>query len=247
MLKVELDSLDGLSDNLKSEYIEKDGKFYLDTDGSNDNSKLQSALEKERGNVKQLKKSMAEILKKYDGINIDQVKEMLSKAQNDNEIKLLAEGKIDEVVDQRMKAYQAENDLKLNELKLENKSLTEKALENIFRIAANKVGTHKTAIEDIILHGEKDFVLNADGEAVKLGSDNSPVLGKDGKTNLSPIEWLESRTESSPHWFPAGDSGGDSNGNGGDSSVKMMSRSNFNNLTPSEQSNFSIEGGKLND
>lgn len=47
-LERKLDTLDGLSDELKKEYVEKDGSFYLDVSGVDDNTAMKKALEEER-------------------------------------------------------------------------------------------------------------------------------------------------------------------------------------------------------
>jgi len=51
-LELNLDTLEGLEDNFKSLYVEKDGKFHLDVNGIEDVSGLKSALEHERTNRK---------------------------------------------------------------------------------------------------------------------------------------------------------------------------------------------------
>lgn len=55
-LKAILESLEGLSDEVKALYVEKDGKFVLDVEGAEDNSGLKSALDKERARARELEK-----------------------------------------------------------------------------------------------------------------------------------------------------------------------------------------------
>lgn len=44
--------------------------------------------------------------------------------------------------------------------------------------------------------------LNEDGEAVAVDESGQTILGKDGKTPLTPLEWAESLRESAPHLWP---------------------------------------------
>ncbi len=55
-LKLSVDSLDGLDDNIKGLYVEKEGKFVLPVDGIEDTSGLKSALQKERKTAADLEK-----------------------------------------------------------------------------------------------------------------------------------------------------------------------------------------------
>ena len=56
-------------------------------------------------------------------------------------------------------------------------------------------------------------------EAVALGDDGKPLLGKDARAPLTVTEWLEGMKDKAPHWWPAGSGGGAGNGGGGGSSA----------------------------
>lgn len=70
------------------------------------------------------------------------------------------------------------------------------------RGAVLKAGALTEATHDIILRAKGVFSPNAEGEAVALDEEGSPILGKDGKTPLTPLEWAESLRESAPHLWP---------------------------------------------
>jgi len=92
----------------------------------------------------------------------------------------------------------------------------ERVLDNEVREAAVKIGLHPSAIDDALLHARNIFSIDDDGHAVQLDDDTEePVLGKDGKTPFSPLEWLEGMREKKPHWWPAGSSGGGAGGGRG--------------------------------
>lgn len=70
------------------------------------------------------------------------------------------------------------------------------------RSAAGKAGALTSAQEDLILRAKGIFQINDEGQAVAVDEDGNPIMGKDGRTPLSPIEWIESLKESAPHLFP---------------------------------------------
>ena len=244
-LEMVVDSLDNIEEVHKGLYVEKDGKFNLDVTGGEDVTGLKSALEKERLNGRTLTKTVKDLQTKFKGIDANLVRDMLSQADNDAEVKLIAEGKIQQVLEARLAKHQKDTDDKLAGKDETINSLKSKALENIFRAAAVKAGAHKSAIDDIILRGGNTFSLDGDNKAVQLGTDDQPVLGKDGKTNFSPSEWLEGMKSTSPHWFPVGNSGGDSHGDGDGQTGKTMTRADFDALGHVAKNKFMKDGGKI--
>ena len=78
-----------------------------------------------------------------------------------------------------------------------------RVLGDEIRSAAGKAGALSSAQEDLILRAKGIFQINDEGQAVAVDEDGNPIMGKDGRTPLSPIEWIESLKESAPHLFPA--------------------------------------------
>lgn len=90
-----------------------------------------------------------------------------------------------------------------------------KVLGDAVRGAALEAGTLTEATHDINLRAKGVFSPNAEGEAVALDEEGSPILGKDGKTPLTPLEWAESLRESAPHlWLRASGTNAPSGGYG---------------------------------
>ncbi|MBB5508148.1 hypothetical protein [Paraburkholderia atlantica] len=196
-----------------------------------------------------------EQLKAFDGIDPVKTKEMIARFENDAEAKLIAEGKLSEVIEKRTERLRADYEKKLSDAHAlaQNESERAKAfqgrvLDDAIRAAAAQAGLHQYAIDDALLRGRSMFSLNADGQAVQLGPDGQPVLGKDGKSAFSPAEWLEGMKESAPHWFPAAASGGGSTGgSGGSSSKKTMTRAAFDQLPPLKQAETARSGVTITD
>lgn len=223
-LPLTVEKLDAVPEAQRSLYVEKDGKFHLDVDGLEDTTGLKTALQKERDAAKEAKRLAKEIEERYSGIDPAKVREMMSKLENDGEAALIAAGKIDEVIAKRTEKFKAESQRLINEAmdkakaaEARTKKFEQRVLDNHIRQAAAKAGIHSHAIEDALFRARSMFSLTDDGDAIQLGQDGTPVIGKDGKTPFSPSEWLEGMKESAPHWFPAGSSGGGAGGNKGGS------------------------------
>jgi hypothetical protein len=168
----------------------------------------------------------------------------MAKFSDDEEASLIAAGKVDEVIARRMAKRDAELNKQVDTARAEAaaaKGVAEKfqtrVLDNHIRAAAAKAGLHPFAVEDALLRARIMFSLNDAGDAVQLGSDGQPVLGKDGKTAFAPAEWLEAMKETAPHWFPAGASGGGAGGSGSgqNNGAKTMTRTQFMTLSAAEQ------------
>lgn len=184
-------------------------------------------------------KSQKEMLARFDGINPDAVRTMISRFANDEEAGLIAAGRIDEVFNkrsERMKANfeketQAERQAR-EVAEARASKFSQRVLENAIRVHAVEAGIHPLAVEDALYRAKGTFQLDDDGNAVAVEG----VLGKGGKP-LQLKEWLGDMKERAPHWFPAGGSGGGAQqsrgGSGGD---KTMSRSQFDNLGPQQKS-----------
>lgn len=237
------DKLDDIPEAQRPLYVEKDGKHHLDVTGVEDTTNLKSALQKERDAAKANAKALKDLQDQFKDIDPVKVREMMGKLDQDGEAALIAAGKIDEVVGKRSEKLRVELQKQVDLAHAEAKAAGERAnkfsqrvLDNHIRQAAGKAGLHTHAVEDALFRARNMFSLNEDGDAVQLAADGSPVLGKDGKTAFTPLEWLESMKETAPHWFPAGSSGGGAEGSkGGAGGAKTMTRSAFNALPAGEK------------
>jgi hypothetical protein len=161
-------------------------------------------------------------LQQFDGIDPNAVRNILKRFADDEEAKLIAEGKIDDVLTKRTERMRADFEKKYADAQAAAEAATKKAqafqgrvLDDSLRAAAVKAGIHQHAIDDVLFRGRAMFNLDESGQAVAVGEDGKPVLGKDGKTPFAPLEWLEGMKEKAPHWFPATASGGGAGGGSG--------------------------------
>ena len=170
-------------------------------------------------------KESTESLKRFDGIDPEAVRGILQRFSDDEEAKLIAAGKIDEVLDKRTERLRADVDKQIkaandraDKAEAFSNKFRDRVLADSIRAAALKVGALPEAADDLILRAKGTFQLNEDGEAVAVDENGEVLFGKDGKTPLTPAEWAESLKESAPHLFPRGEgtgAGGHKQGTGG--------------------------------
>lgn len=217
-LPIVVDSLDAIEEGKRGLYVAEGDKFKLDVEGIDDTNQMRIELATVKREAAERRKAAKELEEKYAGIDPVKVREMMAKLDQDGEAKLLAEGKIDEVVNKRTEKLRADLQRQLDEAhgkaqaaEQRSKQYIQKALDNVLRAAAIKAKIHEDAIDDVLLRGRSMFELDEFGIAVQRDTDGNTVLGKDGKTPFTPDEWLENPPK---HWVMNGSSGGGANGSG---------------------------------
>lgn len=167
-------------------------------------------------------KDVSSNLQRFDGIDPDAVRAILSKFASDEEAGLIAKGDIDTVLKNRTERMQSEfekqikgRDDAINQLHAKAAKLAAGKVSGALTQAASKAGALPEAMEDIVLRGQgQGWNINDDGEVVAL-REGAVVLGKDGKTPLSPQEWAESLRETAPHLWPKAQGTGATGATGG--------------------------------
>ncbi|MBH3366910.1 MULTISPECIES: hypothetical protein [Pseudomonas] len=197
------------------------------------------------GKLKETSGKLTQFETQFEGIDIDAVKGLLSRAGQDEETKLLTEGKVDEVFNKRTERLRGEHDKQLKTLagraeKAEAfaAKFQGKVLGDSVRGAALKAGALPEATDDIILRAKGVFSLNEEGEAVAVDENGQTILGKDGKTPLTPLEWAESLRESAPHLWPRA-SGTHAPGGGGGQAASKRSE-----MTSEQKRDFQRKHGQ---
>lgn len=227
-LELTLDSLEGLDESIQKLYQSgEDGKFRLQVKGIEDTNGLKSALEKERSAKRDAETAKRTLEDKYKNIDLEKYQSIMDKFSNDEDAKLIAEGKIDDVVAKRTERMASEYEKKMQAIIEERDSAVKRAsvheskvFENSIRQEATKSGIHSYAIDDAILRSKGIFKLGENGELQALDAEGNQIYGKDGKTGLSVAEWFLGQKEVAPHWFPSEGGAGVGGGGKGSSSTK---------------------------
>lgn len=174
---------------------------------------------------KTLQQKFEEMSETWKGLDPQAVRTIMSRLENDEEAKLLAEGKTDAVIERRTERLKADHQKQLEKLqqaiaerdgKLEGASGQVKKLmvEGSLRQAAAELGVVPSAVDDALYRAMGVFKVTDDGKLI-AEENGSTVYGKDGKNPMTPAEWLESMKDKAPHWFPAPSGGGAAGGPGG--------------------------------
>lgn len=171
--------------------------------------KTTAGLKAKNGELLGKLKESSEQLKRFEGIDPDAVSAMLKRFADDEEAGLIKAGKFDDVLNKRTERLRGDFEKKLGAeaeraKKAEAKAakLADRTLAGTLRDAAIKTGALPEAMEDIVLRARGLWTLNEDGDAVAVDGDGEVILGKDGKTPLTPAEWAESLREAAPHLWP---------------------------------------------
>lgn len=170
------------------------------------------------GKLKQTKTD----LERWGDLDPDQVKTMLTQFESNEEMKLLAEGKTDEVINRRMEKVAAQYESKLENLTAEqqaaktqleraNTTIRDLLIDSRVVTAFNSEKGLEGAVPDVVLRAKSVFKVE-DGEVVARDEKGELIRGKDGVLTIT--EWVSKLKESAPHLFP-GSGGGDASGGRG--------------------------------
>ena len=250
-----VDSLDAIDESQRALYIETDGKFRLDIDGYEDPKGLKSALQSERDAAKTAKQELNQFKQQFDGLDIESIKQFATKAKQDETAKLIAEGKIDQVLAQKTDLMRQDFESKLSEQTSRAQTLESKVLNGFIATYAAQAGVQPEAIDLVNMLAQSQFKLDANGDPVAVNAQGEVINGKDGKTPLSITDWLTSLRESKPLLWgaPQGSGAQGSKGSGkvdvlkADGSVNLTKLGQLRNENPQLAKQVAAEHGiKLN-
>ena len=218
-MKFVINSLSDVAEPLRGEYEERNGRFYLKTEGDYEplvqaNTKLAEFRDNNRGlntEVTNLKKRVAE----FDGIDpvehtklVAKVKELeVRGVKGSEDIAALIKEAVKTAVDPveaKLKAKD-ESEAKAQEL------LRKKELETGLRDVGAKIGIADNAMSDFIERGTKVF-KNVDGKVVARDSQDRPIFSKKNVTEeISMEEWGTGLQTDASHLFRTSRGGGANN------------------------------------
>lgn len=209
-LKKSVVSLTDVEEPLRALYIEKDGQFVLDVEGSTEDTKLTSALEKERKARGDAEKALNSLKRQLGDLDPAKAREALKTIAELEEKNLLGEGKFEEAVAKRVERIAAESKAHVDALTLEKTKLSnqleELLIDNSIRSVATKAGVLPTAIEDAVLYGKTVWRLK-DGAPVPMKGEEI-IFGKVPNQPLTMEEWISERATDRAHWFGPSSGGG---------------------------------------
>ena len=228
-LKAIYDKQEDIPEQFRELYTERNGKWELtQVEGIKtqaDIDRVQEALNKERNDHRDVKDKLKvwgdmdheQIVKDLD--ELDDLRAKIEAGAGDK----FDEDKFNEAVEKRANAMvktataPLERDLEKisaerDELKLSNedyaKKETTRTITDAMRKAASGSKVVESAMDDILMYGERIFEITEDGAVVTR--DNVGVT-----PGIAPDIWLSEMQDKRPHWWPASQGGGAGGGKGG--------------------------------
>lgn len=209
-MKFSIAKLDEVAEPLRTLYRAEGDKFVLDVEGAVEKTRLD---EFRTTNIQ-----LQQQLDKLKDIDPEKYKELRKLQQKIEEKQLIDAGEVDKAVNLRVASMKEELESKLNEattgLSKANAQLATLLIDNSVKTAAAKNGILPTALDDIVFRARGTFVLENGVPIPKSGE--QVVYGKDGKTPMTPDEWVIGLKKTAPHLFQgsrgSGAQGGDAFG-----------------------------------
>lgn len=241
------DSLTAIPEAQRAYYTEREGKFHFDPTKLPDTDiagpGYKSTIAKKEQEARDAADALKALQAKYEGIDPEQVRELLQKLENDEEGKLIAAGKLDEVVKRRTEkkdqaaaaALQAERDAR----KKDNEAAAQRIAVRDRAALRGNVATFGTAAEAYaeameeayLVAREEGWVIDDETGAPVQRRGDSIVMGtKDASKPFTLAEWFEEKKATKKHWFPSLNNGGGAGGSG-----RGPGGQDFSKLSPTER------------
>lgn len=171
------------------------------------------------GENKTLKQQLADsqtFAKQFEGLDVESLKALASKAKSDEEAALLAKGEVEEVVSRRLAARNADfekvtatKDGEIEQLRKQVEVFKQGAVSAELAKQAVAVGILPEAIDGLFKRFGTQFTVDDKGQVVAADG----VLGKDGVTPLTAAELFTQLRETESYLFgkpQGGEAGGSS-------------------------------------
>lgn len=204
---------------------------------------------------RKLKEQYDALQAKWGDLDPEKVQGLIQQFEQSEEAKLIAEGKIEDVLNKRTEAMRQDADTRVqaalgkvtdleDTIKAKDAKIAELVIDSKVRDAAGALKCEPRAIKDIVLNARMVFGLDENHEPVARTPDGTLRMGKNGKDPLTPAEWLEGERENSPHWWGSNSGGGASGGtklpDGG-----KLTEEQLNNMSPKQKMVYAMtHGGK---
>lgn len=211
-LKLETDSIEEIeSDEIKALYKQEGEKFVLEVEGLPDTKGLKTALEKERGQVKTLKKDLAA----FKDFDTEKYKDLLNR---EAELMQHDPAKVEEMINSRVeqnnKAWQGKYEELSQTLDSKDRRLSDLLVTEELRKVGGELGVaNEEAMSDFVSRGKAIFRL--DGDAVVPKNGDEVVYGESGVEPLTMREFGKKLSETATHLFKSSAGGGATGGGDG--------------------------------
>jgi hypothetical protein len=185
-------------------------------------SEVESRLNKKNKELVGELKSAKEVMKKFEGIDVEKVRAMNLAMENDQDLKDISEGRHEEVIQRRMERERVKYESEVNNFKTENETLKEKAdrlegkvtnlmIDNNVVSDFVKEKGFESAIEDVKLRARSIWKVEGE-ETIARDAKGDIITGANGPLTIT--EWVNGLKETAPHLFPSSNGSGAQNSTG---------------------------------
>lgn len=154
-------------------------------------------------------KESQEVVKQFEGLDVGVLKNLQKQMQENEEMRLLAEGKTEEVVTRRVELLKKDYDNQVGALKAaieERDSILKQKEENLRKLAVDGtvreaymgLGFEPTALDYVIREARDTFIMDEHGDVVPRDAKGQVIFSKDGKNPITTNEWLMLMAEKKP-------------------------------------------------
>lgn len=230
MLKLELDTIEGLEDGVKGLYEEKDGKFRLKVDGLPDVSGLKKKLDELMDESKAAKRK---------------AKEIEEAAERERAEALAKSGDVESL----RKSY----DEKFGKTKTEYETQIQNYQQQLQKLTVGQTAT--TLAAELAIPGSAPVLLPHIQARLSMeirdGQPVTVVMSADGKPSAMTIEELKTELSANPAFAPiiaaskAAGGGASGGGNGGGAAKKAVTRAQFDSMNAVQRTGHFKAGGTI--
>jgi hypothetical protein len=185
---------------LKAHYLERDGAWILDSERNEELRQTNITVMKERD----------ALLKRFEGIDPDAVRQLADEKRKLEEAAQIKAGEFDKVLEARTKAAVSATESKyapkLAELDVANGRLSALLIDDAVISEATKRGLRATALPDLKARARNTFKLV--GSVPQAFDGETARTGKDGFSPMTLAEWVDALVSDAPHLFEANAGGG---------------------------------------
>lgn len=219
MLKSFVKSLDGVDEKFRDLYEKTEGGFLLQVEDKDYKSKLDE-FRSNNINLNNQIKQLTTTAEKFKDVDPEKYAEMHAQLDELKDKKLMDEGKVDELIEQRTERMRQETANQISTLtkaKETAESNATKLQTQLHGIAVND-GITKTvgdiavvrqgAMTDILSRAGSVWAVSEKGGLEAKDSEGNIIYGKDGKDPLTPKEWVEDLHKEAPFLFEPNKGGG---------------------------------------
>ena len=157
-----------------------------------------------------------DLTKKFKDVDVDEYLRLKNTFDSSEDAKLIAEGKLDDVISRRTERQRLEyqeqfNALEEDKVLLKEQNATLTQAYDTFRVKlalqaeAQKQGVLSSAVDDVIFRAQSHagFIVESDGTVIAKNKDGSIATTQDGKT-LTPASFIQELKADAPHlWAPS--------------------------------------------